>query len=108
MPILFKKVERVEAMKFLYFIGMMIQALIERKVRINMKAKSTEYLNIYPEEMAAFRPTTPIILENFEAIFKTIITNKDHKTEEMLDALSENQIQILEMLGMNTESYWRP
>lgn len=111
MPILFKKVERVEAMMFLYFIGMMIQALIEREVRGNMKAKSIEYLNIYPEEMAAFRPTTPIVLETFEGIFKTIVTHQKESaetTEEIFDALTETQIQVLDMLGMKPENYWRP
>lgn len=112
MPILFKKIERVEAMMFLYFLGMMIQALIEREVRKNMKVKSIEYLKIYPEEMAAFRPTTPIILENFEGIFKTTITaitqNNTETTEEIYDVLSKEQVQILEMLGLNTEKYWQP
>lgn len=112
MPILFKKIERVEAMMFLYFLGMMIQALIEREVRKNMKVKSIEYLKIYPEEMAAFRPTTPIILENFAGIIKTTITainqNNTETTEEIYDVLSKEQVQILEMLGLNAEKYWQP
>ena len=108
MPILFKKVERIEATMFLYFLCMMVQALIEREVRTNMVAKSINYLKIYPEEMAAFRPTTPIILENFEGISRTLITNEYENIEEIKDELSQTQILTLEMLGMNSTDYWKP
>ena len=108
MPILFKKVERVEAMMFLCFLSLVIQGLIEREVRMNMAKKSIDYLNIYPEEMAAFRPTTPIILESFEGISRTRITNEDGVTEEINDNLSQNQLLTLDMLNMKPSDFWHP
>ncbi len=37
MPVLFKNVVRIEAFLFLYFVAMIIQALIERAARLSMK-----------------------------------------------------------------------
>jgi transposase len=38
-PLLFKKIERVEAIMFLFFLSLMIQAIIEREVRLKMKER---------------------------------------------------------------------
>ena len=108
MPILFKKIERVEAIMFLFFIGMMIQAIIEREVRNNMEKANINHLNIYPEEREAFRPTTPIMLELFEGISTSFIIDGETNTEEFRDDLSKNQVQLLSMLGQEISDYWEP
>ena len=41
-PLLFKKIERVEAIMFLFFLSLMTQAFIEREVRLNMKEQNIE------------------------------------------------------------------
>ena len=38
-PLLFKKIERVEAIMFLFFLSLIIQAVIEREVRLEMKER---------------------------------------------------------------------
>ncbi|MCG9478703.1 MAG: hypothetical protein K9H14_00665 [Actinomycetia bacterium] len=47
-PILFKRIERVEGIMFLFFVPLKIQGIIERKVRLYMKARSINSLLIYP------------------------------------------------------------
>ena len=47
-PTLFKKVERVEAIMLLFFLALILQAVIEREVRKKMKATDIEALSIYP------------------------------------------------------------
>ncbi len=41
-PLLFKKIERVEANMFAFFIALMLQALLEREIRRNMKEQDIE------------------------------------------------------------------
>ena len=48
-PLLFKKIERVEAIMFLFFLSLLIQAIIEREVRSRMKERGIKALPIYPE-----------------------------------------------------------
>ena len=67
-PFLFKKIERLEGIKFLYFLALMVQAVIEREIRCMMKKKKIGALPIYPEDRYAESPTTFRILDYFEGI----------------------------------------
>ena len=64
-PLLFKKIERVEGIMFLFFIALMLQALIEREVRHKMKDNKIIALPIYPEQRIAYHPTTSKIFDRF-------------------------------------------
>ena len=67
-PLLFKKVSRVEANLFVFFIALMIQALIEREVRTKMNDEGQSGLLIYPEDREAARPTTNKIIDAFDGV----------------------------------------
>ena len=56
-PIFLKKVKRIEAMLFLYFVALMIVSLIERKIRMNMAKEKIEKLPILPQGMNTQKPT---------------------------------------------------
>ena len=62
-PTLFKKVERVEAMMFLFFLALIIQAVIERQVRQSMSDNAIDAIPIYPEHRQAYHPTTAKIFD---------------------------------------------
>jgi transposase len=64
-PLLFKKIERVEGIMFLFFIALMLQALVERAVRHKMKDNKIIALPIYPEQRIAYHPTTSKIFDGF-------------------------------------------
>lgn len=67
-PLYFKSIERVEANLFLFFMALMIQALIEREIRAKMLADGIESLDIYPEERESKFPTANSVLGAFENI----------------------------------------
>ncbi len=67
-PLLFKKVHRVEANLFLFFIALVIQSLIEREVRNRMDDEGQTSLAIYPEDRDSTRPTTSKIFDRFERL----------------------------------------
>ena len=57
-PILFKNIKRVEAIMFLFFVALIVQGIIERKVRMSMKERAIKSLPVYPEYRKSFYPTT--------------------------------------------------
>jgi len=105
-PLLFKKIQRVEANMFAFFIALMIQALIERDIRLKMKEENIPSLTLYPEEREASHPTTTKIMRIFDEISTYKLTYKDGDIEEFRDDLTETQQQILQLLEISEESYW--
>jgi len=106
-PIFFKKIERVEANMFLFFISLILQALIEREVRNKMVEYKLEYLNVYPESREAVHPTTNKICDRFSQISTYEIVEEGGVIERYQDELSELHLSILEMLGITNAKYWQ-
>ena len=105
-PLLFKKINRVEAIMFLFFMALIVQGIIERKVRLAMKEKNIKSLPIYPEYRKSFYPTTSKILYNFDGIFSYKILKDDKVVKEFKDSLSSAQKIILSLLDMDENEYW--
>ncbi|MEA1877634.1 MAG: IS1634 family transposase [Bacteroidota bacterium] len=105
-PLLFKKIERVEANLFAFFLSLIIQALIEREVRGKMKENRIAAIALYPEDRFAPHPTTTKILRVFENICRAVLTNEDGSIDEFKDDLTEVQVKILELMEMSEESFW--
>jgi hypothetical protein len=98
-PIFLKKIERVEANMFLFFIGLILQALVEREVRSKMTEYKLEYLNVYPESREAVHPTTSKTCDRFSQISTYEVVEDNVVIERYQDELSELHLSILEMLG---------
>ncbi len=105
-PTLFKKIERVEAMMLLFFLALILQAVIEREVRNQMNASKIKALSIYPEHRLAYHPTTAKIFDRFHDISTYQIRTNDRVVEEYRDELTELQKEILTLLGMTEQDYW--
>lgn len=106
-PLLFKKIERVEANMFAFFIALMIQALIEREVRQRMKELKIDSLKLYPEERYSCHPTTSKVLYNFGEISTYEITRGSKVIEEFKDELNKTQKTILRLLNITPNKFWR-
>jgi transposase len=105
-PLLFKKVKRVEANLFLFFLALMIQALTEREVRKKMNEEGRRALAVYPEERAAAHPTTNKMLERFELLSTYALMEDDRVVEEFKDDLTDTQKLLLSYLQISEEEYW--
>jgi len=106
-PTLFKKVERVEAMMFLYFIALIVQAVIERDVRLCMRENTIEAIPIYPEHRLAYHPTTAKIFDRFQDISLYRLMDGAKLLNEFHDELNPIQLEVLRLLGMSEADYWR-
>jgi len=107
-PLLFKKVERIEANMFGFFIAFAIQGLIEREVRNKMTEQKIEKLRVYPEQRDATHPTTCKILDRFENICLYKIKENSTVIETFRDSLNEDQKLILKLLNIGKNQYWEP
>ncbi len=105
-PLLFKKIERIEANMFVFFVAMIIQSLLERCVRKGVKKQKADPLKLYPEDRGAPHPTTSQILKTFAGISSYAIENQGHIIEEYRDDLKEVHHRVIELMGMEEETYW--
>jgi transposase len=105
-PLLFKKIERVEAMMFLYFLALILQAVIERQVRGTMKQQEIDSLPIYPEDRPAAHPTTTKIFALFENVSSYIVKRNSRVAERYRDDLVPVQLKVLSLLNIREDEYW--
>ena len=106
-PLLFKKIERIEANMFGFFIALVVQALIEREVRKKMKEQKIEKIRVYPEQREASHPTTSKILDRFDNICTYKIMENSQVVETFRDSLNEDQKLILSLLNIGEDKYWK-
>jgi transposase len=106
-PLLFNNIERVEANMFVFFMALMVQALVEREVRTSMKEKEIERIDVYPEHRCSKSPTSNAIFELFESVSTYQILYGEELIEEFKDDLNDTQNLILNLLKINPEKYWK-
>ena len=105
-PLLFKNITRVEANMFLFFIALILRALIEREIRKQMKLKNINNIDIYPENRCCNAPTANVIFELFVSIATYQIAINNEMIESYCDELDETQILVLNLLGIVEKDYW--
>lgn len=105
-PLLFKKISRVEANMFLFFISLMIQALLERHVRQRIDQRKHPPLKLYPEDRDAPHPTTSQILKTFDGLSSYVVAQNDHPVEHYRDELHETHKAVLKLLDIDENMFW--
>jgi transposase len=106
-PVLLKNEGRIEALFFLYFVALLVQALIERDLRRALKRENLEDLALYPEERRSRRPTSDQVLRLFSLAERHVIMNAEEALQVCEPELTDLQKQILRLLGVPLEAYRR-
>lgn len=99
-PVLLKNEGRVEAFFFLYFLALLIQALIERDARRAMQRVGIEELELYPEDRGSRRPTAEQILRLFSLLERHIVRAGDQIVRVLHPQLTPLQKQVLQLLDI--------
>ena len=108
MPMLFKRIDRIEAFLFIFFIAMLIEALIERSVRLSMKTMKIESIPIYHERKECESPTADRLLSIFSNVQFHRLLNHGKADEVFQPELSGIQGKILKMMEIDPERYVLP
>jgi hypothetical protein len=99
-PVFLKDEGRIEAFFTLYFLALLVQALIERELRLAMKRENIDELPLYPEQRQCARPTTEQILRLFSLAERHRLIDGVHTVQVFDIPLTELQRRLLRLLGV--------
>jgi transposase len=105
-PLLFKKIQRVEANMFVFFMALLIQALLERELRNKLIKGDLPPLKLYPEDREAPHPTTSQLFKTFDRLSTYAITQAGMPCETYHDELSQTHRQVLSLLNIPEQEFW--
>ncbi len=106
-PVFLKNNERIEAMMFLYFLGLMIVSLLERNVRSQMLKAEIRNLPILPEGMNTKTPTWNNICYFFRAVHLALITKSGKIIQSTVKGVTELHEQVLRLLKVPSNVYYK-
>lgn len=105
-PIYLKSISRIEALLFLSFVALLVNALLEREVRRAMERRGVKKLPLYPEERACKAPSAERLLEIFGPVQRALLYNKRgvliQRFEPELNLLQQ---RILGLLGVPAAAF---
>lgn len=104
-PVFLKNEGRIEALFCLYFIALLIQALIERELRCAMQREQIETLPLYPENRDCQRPTILQILRLLEPLERHAIFKDQEIVQAFPAKLSDLQVKVIKLLGVSKSAY---
>lgn len=99
-PVWLKNVARIEAVLFLYFVALLIHALIERELRQGMARENVESLPLYPEERECRAPSTQRILELFAQLQRHRLRKRGSLVQVFEPELGKLHKKVLALMGI--------
>ena len=104
-PVLLKNEGRIEALFFVYFLALLVQALIERELRRAMQGEDIDELPLYPEERTTQPPTAEQILRLFSLTQRHILQHDGVRIRIFDPELTDLQRQVLALLNVPLSTY---
>jgi transposase len=104
-PIFLKNEGRIEALFTLYFLALLVQALIERELRLAMQRENITELPLYPEQRDCERPTTEQILRLFSLAQRHKLSQGAHTLQVFKVEFTDLQRQLLILLGISEQAF---
>jgi len=104
-PVFLKNPGRVEAIFFLFFLALLVHALIERELRRAMKHHGVEHLPLYPEERITQRPTAEQILRLYALLEHHDLLVDGRVVRSFKPQLTQLQRQVLQLLQIPHDTY---
>jgi hypothetical protein len=105
MPIFLKSVVRIESLLTVYFLALLVNALIEREIRRGMKVHEIGSLPLYPEERLCRAPTTDRLLDLFGDLKRDQLFDGKNLVQVFQPTLSDIQKEVLKLLGVSPSAY---
>ena len=105
-PIYLQNPKRVAALLFVYFLAVLVFALIEREARLSMKKREIESIPLYPEGRPCKAPTTDGILSAFLGLRRNRLMNVEGAVVRTFhDPLPPVAALLLKLLGTKRRAY---
>jgi transposase len=105
-PVFLKKPERVAGLLFVYFLAMLVMALLEREIRRQMRLQNIESLPLYPESRKCKAPTIESLSRVFEGIRRTELIDAEGKVVMVFrDPLKPVGYEVLRMMKIDPKPF---
>jgi transposase len=105
-PVFLKNPERVASMLLLYFVSLLVYALIERELRQRMQQEGLEELHLYPEMRATMRPTADLALAAFVGWRRHhLLDTTGTMLKSFHDSLPAEARMVLRLLNVDPQPY---
>lgn len=104
-PVFLKNEGRIEALFTLYFLALLVQALIERELRLAMQREKLAQLPLYPEQRRCKHPTTEQILRLFSLAERHTLRSDGRTIQTFNTELTDLQCQVLSLLGVSPQAF---
>jgi hypothetical protein len=99
----------VASLLWLYFVVELVQALVEREVRQQMRSRGLRRLNLYPEGRGSAAPTAELVFSVLEGHRRhRLLGASGESLRTFYDELPEVAAQVLELLGVEGAAYGLP
>jgi transposase len=99
-PMWLKNASRIEALLFLYFVALLVHALLEREVRSSMAREKIDHLPLYPEERECKSPSTERILDVFAHLQRHRLRQGDRLLQIFEPDLNSLHRKILDLISI--------
>ena len=106
-PVFLKNEARIEGFFFVYFLVLLVEALLERELRRAMARERIEELPLYPEERRTKRPTAEQVLRLFALAQRHVLTIDGDDATVFPPELTDLQLRVLALLGVPDTAYRR-
>lgn len=100
-PVYLKETSRIQALLCVYFIVLLVEALLERELRRAMAREEIESLPLYPESRGCRHPTARRVIDLFEDVQQHTLEMAEQPPVEFTTELTRLQRKILRLLGMS-------
>lgn len=104
-PVHLKEVSRIQALLCVYFLVLLVEALLERELRQAIEREEIESLPMYPEDRPCRRPTARRLIDLFEDIQRHTLARRGQAPIVFFTELSPLQRRILKLLGVPLTEY---
>jgi transposase len=106
-PVYLKEVRRIQSLLCMYFLVLLVEALLERELRQAMEREALESLPLYPEGRPCRSPTTRRLLDVFEIVQRHTLLADDEQPEVLVTELSDLQRKLLKLVNLPSTDYGR-
>jgi transposase len=104
-PVTLQNEGRIEALFFIYFVALLVQAPIERELRLAMRERGISELPLYPEERTTSRPTAEQIFRLYSLTQRNVISHNNVDVHAYEPELTDLQEHVLDLLGVPARHY---
>jgi transposase len=104
-PVYLKDVCRIQSLLCLYFLVLLVEALLERELRRAMEREKIESLPLYPEDRPCRRPTARRVIDLFDDIDRHTLSDGSSTPTVFVTELSDLQRRILKLLDIPDTAY---